>query len=88
MYDNNNTIVLFKNDKKGNDKRPDYKGSLNIEGVEKDVSMWLSETKNGDKYLNGKIQDKFDKEVKVDLRKNAPSKYESGLNATDDDIPF
>ena len=23
-YDNKNTFVLFKNDKQGNDKRPDY----------------------------------------------------------------
>ncbi len=27
-YDNTNSGVLFKNDKKGNEKAPDYKGNL------------------------------------------------------------
>ena len=29
-YDNNLSGVLFKNDKGDNEKRPDYKGSLNV----------------------------------------------------------
>ncbi len=29
-YDNTNSGVLFKNDKKGNEKAPDYKGKVNV----------------------------------------------------------
>ncbi len=40
-YDNTNSGVLFKNDKKGNEKAPDYKGKVNIEGKEKELLDWM-----------------------------------------------
>ena len=33
-YDNTNRGSLFKNDRKDDAKFPDYKGSLNVEGVD------------------------------------------------------
>jgi len=33
-YDNTNTGSLFKADKGDNEKRPDYRGSVNVDGVE------------------------------------------------------
>ena len=29
-YDNTNTGAMFKNDKQGNEKRPDYTGRINV----------------------------------------------------------
>ena len=29
-YDNNNKISIFKNDKKGNEKAPDYRGTTTL----------------------------------------------------------
>lgn len=46
-YDNNLTGVLFVNDKQGNDKRPDYKGSAEIDGVQYWVSGWKKMTSKG-----------------------------------------
>jgi len=46
QYDNNNRGALFKNDKQGNEKRPDYKGDLNVEGVEYRVSAWIKKSKS------------------------------------------
>jgi hypothetical protein len=43
-YDNNLSGVLFKNDKGDNEKRPDYKGSAEIEGVQYWVSAWIRDT--------------------------------------------
>ena len=37
QYDNNLTGVLFVNDKQGNEKRPDWKGSAEIDGVKHDL---------------------------------------------------
>ena len=33
-------IAVFKNDKKGNDKAPDFKGTALINGVKMDVALW------------------------------------------------
>lgn len=47
QYDNNLTGVLFVNDKQGNDKRPDWKGSMEIDGVNYWVSGWSRESARG-----------------------------------------
>jgi hypothetical protein len=38
--DNTNRGAIWKNDDKQNDKHPDFKGSLNVGGVEYWVSAW------------------------------------------------
>jgi len=60
-YDNKNSGVLFKNDKKGNEKAPDYKGKVNIEGKEKDIAGWIREGKSG-KFISIKISDMMKKD--------------------------
>ncbi len=39
-YDNKNRGAIWKNDDKQDDKHPDFKGSLNVDGVEFWVSAW------------------------------------------------
>lgn len=39
-YDNTNRGSIWKNDDKQSDKHPDFKGSLNVNGVEYWVSAW------------------------------------------------
>ena len=41
QYDNTNKGIFFKNDRKEKDSHPDYKGSINIEGVEYWLSGWI-----------------------------------------------
>jgi hypothetical protein len=55
QYDNTNTGVLFINDKQGNDKRPDRKGSINIDGVDYWLSGWLKEGAKGP-FLSLKVE--------------------------------
>jgi len=59
-YDNTNSGALFKNDKGDNDSRPDYKGSLNVSGVEMDLAAWLKVSKAGQKYMSLKLSPKRD----------------------------
>ncbi|MNG14294.1 hypothetical protein D3C84_980340 [compost metagenome] len=56
-YDNNLSGVLFKNDKDGNEKRPDYKGSAEIEGVQYWVSAWIRDGAKG-KFMSMKYEAK------------------------------
>ena len=59
QYDNTNTGALFKNDKEGNDKRPDYKGKIDIGGREYWLSAWVRTKKDGSgKYLSLKAEAK------------------------------
>ena len=55
-YDNTNSGVLFKNEKKNTDKHPDYRGTLDVEGVIYDVAGWIKTAKSsGKKFLSIKI---------------------------------
>jgi hypothetical protein len=43
----NNSGVLFKNDKKDNERAPDYKGNIMVDGQEYWLSAWIKEGKTG-----------------------------------------
>lgn len=52
-YDNELSGVLFKNDQKGNDKAPWYRGKIQIGGQEYELAAWLRESKkDGSKFLS------------------------------------
>lgn len=96
-YDNTNTGALFKNDKGGNDKRPDRRGTINIEGVEYKISGWLRTPKNGgDQFLSIKAEradsqqqpgrDRTPQDAyKKQPESNQPAKNDSSW--VDDDLP-
>lgn len=44
--------ALFKNDKKGNDKAPDYRGDANVNGELVEIAAWLKESANGKKFMS------------------------------------
>jgi uncharacterized protein (DUF736 family) len=47
---------LFRNDKKGNEKAPDYRGSLKWRNQTLNVVGWVKDAKNGTKFLSLKIE--------------------------------
>ncbi len=55
-YDNTNRGVLFPNDKKGNENRPDFTGDLNVGGVEYKLSAWKKASKAGNNFLSISVQ--------------------------------
>lgn len=76
-YDNTNTFTLFKNDKGDNDKRPDYTGTIELDGGKKmRLAAWIREGKKG-KFMSGKVSE-FEQPAQ---QANAPADF-------DDDIPF
>ena len=50
MYEHKeNSGSIFKNDKEGNEKRPDLTGTANIDGIVYDVASWENTTMDGGK---------------------------------------
>jgi uncharacterized protein (DUF736 family) len=76
-----NSGALFKNDKKGNNKSPDYKGQAEINGVEMWVSAWIKESRDGDKFLSMAFEEKKARESGFAVTSRAASRDDS-------DIPF
>ena len=52
-----NTGSLFPNDKKKEDKHPDYTGKVMVSGKLMQVAGWINESKAGKKYMNLKLSD-------------------------------
>jgi hypothetical protein len=50
MEKRDNSGVLFKSDKKDNERAPEYKGNIMVDGNEYWISAWIKEGKNG-KFL-------------------------------------
>jgi len=85
-YDNRNKGVMFKNDQGDNPKRPNYRGSVNVEGVEYNLSAWVRESqKTGDKFLSLSIEKKGERNFKP-KEKAAPQT--SSQPDFDDPLPF
>lgn len=80
-YDNSNSGVLFRNEKNGNDRAPDYKGSAEVDDIQYWVSGWVKTagpaSKNpGSKFLSLAFQ------AKEQMAKPPASSFD------DSDIPF
>ena len=73
-------ISIFANDKQGNDKRPDFKGSALIDGKEYDVALWTKQAQSGKKYISGSIKLKQDKPE--------PKKEPEEVKTFDDECPW
>jgi uncharacterized protein (DUF736 family) len=58
VYDNSNSGALFKNDDKQNDKSPDYRGEINVNGEPHWLNAWLKESRKGMKFMSLSIKPK------------------------------
>lgn len=54
QYDNTNTGMLKRNDRKETENQADYKGVVNVEGVEYWLSAWIRVGKEGGKLAGQK----------------------------------
>lgn len=75
-----NSGSLFKHDKQGNEKRPDYSGNCRIDGVDMWISAWLKEGKNGQKFMSLSFKPK-------DEQKGSSTSASRKVEV-DDEIPF
>jgi uncharacterized protein (DUF736 family) len=83
-YSNENSGALFKNDDKSNERHPDYKGSLNVNGVDFWISSWLKTSKAGAKYMSLSVTPKNENNTRKPVTAAKPT-----LDDLDDGlIPF
>lgn len=80
-------ISIFKNDKSGNEKAPEYRGRGKLElpdgGTMKvEVALWVNQDKNGNKYFGGSIKED------TYAPKDVPLRSVKEDNPFDDAIPF
>ena len=96
-YDNELKGSLFKNDRKTEDKHPEYKGSAQIKGEEFWVSAWVKTSRDGTKYMSLAFTPKEAKNVPQVQEKpvyGQPAQAKSQPDRSiifddlDDDLPF
>ncbi len=93
---------LFRNDRKNNDKSPDYQGTVMINGVEMWINGWLKEGNNG-KFFSlafkpkeqqstgkSKTMTAHNGEVydRKDVERHVKESRQSFHEDLDDDLPF
>lgn len=78
QYDNTNKGAIFKNDRKENERQPDYNGTINVEGKEYYISCWIKESQAGKKFFSTSLTAK--EQIQQAPKPAAPS--------FDSDVPF
>lgn len=90
QYDDTNRGALFKNDRKEADNHPDYKGKINIDGVDYWLSAWIKTDKSGAKYMSlspqRKDQGQQQQQQKPQQQQQRTGGQRDGFE--DSDIPF
>jgi uncharacterized protein (DUF736 family) len=70
--------AIFKN-KKTNDKAPDYRGSVNIDGKDWEISGWSKQTKTGDGYLSISVKEPYNKGAAVEQHNKQAETFTDNL---------
>lgn len=87
-YDNTNKGAIFKNDKQTNDRQPNLKGFMDVDGVEYWISAWTKTVQNGaragEKMISFALEPKEQQAPAQDTGGQRPDPVDD----FDDDIPF
>ena len=75
-YDNNNRGALFKNEKE-NERQPDFRGPINVDGKDYQLSAWVRTSDKAGKYFS------------IAVSENKPrSEAKATASTSSEDIPF
>jgi uncharacterized protein (DUF736 family) len=90
-FDNTNRGVLFKELNKRNDRGPDFKGTLNVNGDDFEIVAWVKTSKKGTEFLSLSVKPARNPNEPVQAQ--TTRSYSKPLPVasppgTDDDIPF
>jgi uncharacterized protein (DUF736 family) len=84
-YDNKNTFALFKNDRKSEDRHPDYTGTFTDgEGREYFADAWVRKSGKGVSFMSGRMKPK-NKQTGAPIAGISSDPLDVQLN---DEVPF
>lgn len=83
QYDNTNKGAIFKNDRKQNERQPDYNGTINVEGKEYFISCWIKESQSGKKFFSTSLTAKEQPQAPQAAPQAAAPQFDN-----DEDLPF
>jgi uncharacterized protein (DUF736 family) len=83
-----NSGAIFKNDKKTADNQPDYRGKINVEGKELEISLWVKTAQSGVKYMSAAIKEPYVAPAPAPVLQNTSDKIKSAADDFEDDLPF
>ena len=91
-YDNTNRGISFENNRKEKDTHPDYKGSINADGVEYWLSAWMKEGAKG-KFMSFSLTPKEQTQTAAQAVQQVaqPQRQQQAaplVDDLDDSIPF
>jgi uncharacterized protein (DUF736 family) len=78
MEQKQNTGAIFKNEKKADQKHPDYRGKINIYGKDMEIALWIRESQSGLKYFSAALSEPYNPEQTQSV----------SVQNNDDDLPF
>ena len=87
-YDNSNTGILSRNERRENDKHPEFTGTINIDGTDYWLSAWVRERKDGSgKFFSLAAKPKDQRQPKAAQKpvKQAPK---ATMDDLDESVPF
>jgi uncharacterized protein (DUF736 family) len=87
-YDNSNSAALFQNDKKGNEKAPDYKGKGQVYGKDVELAAWVRKSEKGTNYLSISFSEPFKKDGGQTFTKSAEKPAYKQSKPDEDGLPF
>jgi uncharacterized protein (DUF736 family) len=83
METRNNSGAIFKNlNATGN--QPSYRGKVNVNGKDMEISLWVKESKTGTKYFSASFQEPYVKAVTATEVAN----QNNTQDLIDNDLPF
>ena len=89
----NNSGSLFKNDRKNNERQPDYNGNATINGKTMRISAWIKKSQNGTTFMslafeevNGAYQQGAPQQSAPAPQRPAPAPV--NLDTDPSDLPF
>jgi uncharacterized protein (DUF736 family) len=82
METKNNSGAIFKNTKT-KETQPDYRGKVNVNGKEMEISLWVKESKTGSKYFSASFQEPYVKPVSQEV-----INQNTAQDLADNDLPW